>query len=137
MLPLGKKILVVDDDAQMREAISSILIKIGFKKIVTAESAADAKQLLTKAYDEKDPFDLVLSDHHMPGNTGLDFISYVRASLRFKDLGFITITSDAQRSVVLPHISAGADAYIVKPVNEKDLQAKITQVWTKRGVIPK
>ena len=73
----------------------------------------------------------------MPGNTGLDFITYLRSSLKFKEISYITITSDSQLPVVLPYLSAGADSFIVKPIVEKDLYAKIVQVWTKNRVLKK
>ncbi len=137
MFPADKKVLIVDDDKLMRDTLQSIVTKFGLKKIIAVDNVNDAKRLLVAAHDENDPFHLVLCDHHMPGNSGLDFINYVRMSLRFRELPFITITSDSQRSVILPYISAGSDSFIVKPVNDIDLQNKITQVWTKRGIIDK
>lgn len=134
MLLANKRILVVDDDVYMRDNLKSTLIKFGVEKVVAAENATEAKKNLMAAHDQNEPFHLILCDHHMPDNTGLDFINYIRSSLKFRDISFITITSDAQRSVVLPYLSAGSDAFIVKPYDEKDLLAKITQVWLKRGV---
>lgn len=137
MLPLDKKILLVDDDATIRGTLKSSLLKFGFKHISEADDVVTAKKLLLTSYDENNTFDLILCDHHMPGNTGLDFITYLRSSIKFREIAFITITSDAQRSVVLPYLSAGSDSFIVKPFNEEDLQSKIIQVWTKRGIILK
>lgn len=135
MLPPNKKIMVVDDDVYMRDRLQSTLIKFGAAKVALFDNATDAKKALVAALDQKEEFHLVLCDHHMPENTGLDFINYIRNSPKFREVSFITLTSDAQRSIVLPYLSAGSDAFIVKPYNEQDLLAKILQVWHKRGVI--
>lgn len=135
MLPKDKKIMIVDDDVYMRTQLKDTLIKFGATKISDFENATDAKKALVAAYELKDEFHLILCDHHMPENTGLDFINYIRGSIKFKNIAFVTLTSDAQRSVVLPYLSAGSDAFIVKPYNEQDLLAKILQVFHKRGVL--
>ncbi len=130
-----KKVLIVDDDPQMRETLTSYMRKFGLVKIFEAPDVNEAKRLLVESVTSGEPFHLVLCDHHMDQHTGLDFISYIRMSLRFSDVPFITVTSDSSRPVVLPYISAGADSFIVKPVIEKDLYNKIAQVWTKRGLV--
>lgn len=127
--------MIVDDDMYMRNQLKDTLTKFGATKISHFENAADAKKALVAAFEQKDEFHLILCDHHMPENTGLDFINYIRGSIKFRNISFITLTSDAQRSVVLPYLSAGSDAFIVKPYNEQDLLAKILQVFHKRGVL--
>lgn len=134
-LPSDKRVLVVDDDEIMRNTISQILINFDIKDISQAPDVATAKQILQSYYDNEKPFHLVLCDHHMPNNTGLDLINHIRMNLRYKEVPYITITSDAQRTVVLPYISAGADSFIVKPVKDADLYEKILQVWKKRKVM--
>lgn len=133
--PSDKRVLVVDDDEIMRNTISQILTGFDIKDISQAPDVATAKQIMQEAFDKEKPIHLILCDHHMPGNTGLDFITHVRMNLRYKEVPYITVTSDAQRTVVLPYISAGADSFIVKPVKDADLYEKITQVWKKRKVI--
>jgi two-component system, chemotaxis family, chemotaxis protein CheY len=135
MLPADKRVLVVDDDRQIRHILKSMLIKLGIKKISAAENVDEAKKFLQEAEIENDPYNLILCDHNMPGVSGLDFIVYLRQSLKYKEIPFITITSDSSRTVVLPYITAGSDSFIVKPPVEKDLLAKITQVWTKKGLM--
>lgn len=128
-----KKVLVVDDDDDLRKEVVSILQALNFKKILDVNSVTKAKEIMLEAFNEAEPIDLILCDHHMPNNTGLQFISYIRMSLKFKNVSFITITSDSDRAVVLPYIGVGADSFIVKPVNEKDLTNKILQVLKKRA----
>lgn len=134
-LPGDKRILVVDDDAIMRNTISQILNKFDLTQIVQAPDVPTAKQVVQDAYNSEKPFDLILCDHHMPNSTGLEFLSFIRINLRYKETPYITITSDSQRAVVLPYISAGADSFIVKPVKDTDLYEKIVQVWKKRKVL--
>lgn len=134
-LPADKRVLVVDDDELMRNSISQILNSFDIKNIVQAPDVPTAKQIVQDAYNSEKPFDLILCDHHMPNSTGLEFLSFIRINLRYKETPYITITSDSQRTVVLPYISAGADSFIVKPVKDTDLYEKIVQVWKKRKVI--
>ena len=127
--------MVVDDDVLMRNQLKDTLSKFGITHVGLFDNAADAKKALMVAFEQKSEYHLILCDHHMPENTGLDFINYIRGSIKFKNIPFITLTSDAQRSIVLPYLSAGSDAFIVKPYNEQDLLAKILQVFHKRGVL--
>ena len=128
-LPPNKQVLIVDDSKEMREHLISILNSLGVTKIVQAESVDKAKETLVAHYDNGGIFDLILCDHHMPGNVGTHFINFVRKDNKFSSISYITITSDSQRSVVLPYISAGADSFIVKPVSAEDLYNKISRVW--------
>lgn len=134
MLP-NLRVLVIDDSDMILEGTSRILKQIGVDKISTALNVNDANKLLNDAFENNDPYQLILCDHHMPGSNGMDFLKKIRINMRFKDIPFITITSDSQRTTVLPYISLGADSFIVKPVNAEDLEAKITQVWKKKGQI--
>lgn len=135
-LPKKLKILVVDDDSIMRASHLKMLKNLGIDRVVESDNIVKAKEILAEEFNKAEPVHLIMCDHHMPGGLGIQFITYVRTSLKFKNLGFITITSDASRPVVLPNISAGADSFIIKPVNEKDLLNKLLQVVSKRNIDP-
>lgn len=122
------RFLIVDDNHEMRGHVVSTLKKNNFKNILEASSVSEAEKLLEQAFNSAELVDVVLCDHHMPDNTGLDFINYVKMSIKFKNVIFITITSDSSRAVVLPYIGAGADGFVVKPVSEKELLTKISQL---------
>lgn len=129
----NKKVLVVDDNSQMRQLLTDVLKSIGFENLVETDNVNNAKEIVLEAFNQAEPFDLVLCDHHMPNNSGLELISYIKMSMKYKDMAFITVTSDSDRSVVLPYISAGVDSFVVKPVSEKDLFNKISLVFKKKA----
>lgn len=107
---------------------------IGFQNILTSNSTEVAQNILQQSFKMNNPIHLILCDHHMPGKTGHDLIHFVRTNMIFRDVGYITVTSDARREVIVPYISAGADSFIVKPVNPDELKTKITQVLKAHGV---
>lgn len=126
------KFLVVDDDPNMRSHLVSLLKKNSVNNILQTDNVEQAKLILQQEFDKAEPIDCILCDHHMPNNTGLDFITFVRMSMKFRQVIFITVTSDSERSVVLPYIAGGADSFIVKPAQEKDLILKISQTLAAR-----
>ena len=68
---------------------------------------------------------LILSDHSMPGETGLSFLIRVRADIRYKDLPFIMITAEREKSAMVAAINAGVSQYLVKPYETEQLLKKI------------
>lgn len=129
----NKKILVVDDNDLMREQLIKDLKELKFTNIVAADNVTLAKETVINSFNAGELVELILCDHHMPNNTGLDLLNFIRMSIKFNSLAYITVTSDSDRSVVLPYIAAGADSFIVKPANTKDLISKIKQVVEKRS----
>lgn len=125
----NKKILIVDDNDEMRNFLIENLISLGFVNIIDVNNVKSAKEKVLESFNKAESIDLILCDHHMPDNSGLELISYLRMSLKFRSLPFIAVTSDSDRSVVLPYLTAGADSFIVKPVNPRDLLSKIERIF--------
>ena len=74
-------------------------------------------------------FGLILSDWNMPGMDGLELLKLVRKEGALVTIPFVLMTTESERSKVLQAVLANVTAYIVKPIDEKLLQAKMTQVW--------
>jgi len=119
----GKKVLVVDDSAVMRQIIKKNLKELGFSELSEAENGAAG---LKKASEE--PVDLIVSDWNMPNMTGLEFLKAVRADAGLKGIAFIMVTSEADKEKIMEAVQAGVNQYIVKPFNAIQLEEKIKAI---------
>ncbi len=115
-----QNILVVDDSATERQYLSDMLTKNGYK-VTTAESAEEA---LTKAKQQLP--DLVLMDVVMPGQNGFQATRALTRDDATKHIPVIICTSKGQETDKVWGLRQGAKDYIVKPVNQADLLAKIS-----------
>ena len=119
----GKKVLVVDDSAVMRQIIKKNLKELGFSELSEAENGAAG---LKKAGEE--PIDLIVSDWNMPNMTGLEFLKAVRADASLKGIAFIMVTSESDKEKIMEAVKAGVNQYIVKPFNAIQLEEKIKAI---------
>ena len=114
-----KKILVVDDSPTDRQFLSEVLSKNGFS-VSTAESAEDAMVKVKQS-----PPDLVLMDVVLPGQNGFQATRMLARDDSTKHIPVIICTSKAQETDKVWGMRQGARDYIVKPINQADLLAKI------------
>jgi twitching motility two-component system response regulator PilH len=115
-----KNILVVDDSPTDRQYLADLLAKQGYK-VATAESAEEA---LAKV-KQLNP-DLVLMDVVMPGQNGYQATRTLSKDEATKHIPIIICTTKGQETDKLWGMRQGARDYIVKPVNQADLLAKIS-----------
>jgi twitching motility two-component system response regulator PilH len=114
-----KTILVVDDSPTDRQYLSDILAKSGYQ-VSTAETA---EQALEKVKQERP--DLVLMDVVMPGQNGYQATRTLSRDSATKDIPVIIVTTKGQETDRVWGMRQGARDYIVKPVSQADLLAKI------------
>lgn len=114
-------ILLVDDDATVREITENRLASIGFR-VVTAVNGLHAMQRLKGAAE---PINLVITDLHMPGQGGLDLISNIKSSQEFKHIPVITLTGNLDVEVLKAAKMKGAQEVLVKPVSFQALLERI------------
>lgn len=115
-----KNILVVDDSPTDRQYLSDLLAKSGYA-VTIAENAEEA---LAKVKQKKP--DLVLMDVVMPGQNGYQATRALSKDDSTKDIPVILCTTKGQETDKIWGMRQGAKDYIVKPVNQSDLLAKIT-----------
>src|SRR6188508_138998 len=107
------KILVVDDDADMRGLLSDVLESDGYR-VGTAESGEKALQALAE-----EQYDLVLSDLRMKGMLGTTLLSEIKH--RYPDVGVILMTAFGTIETAIEAIKGGATDYLIKPVKTEDV----------------
>ena len=118
-MDVSPHILVVDDDREIRDLTGRYLRKHGFR----VESAADAKAMDRLLRDGR--FDLIVLDLMLPGEDGLSICRRLRASTRIPILMLTAVAEDTDRIIGL---EIGADDYLTKPFNPRELLARIRAV---------
>jgi two-component system chemotaxis response regulator CheY len=125
------RILVVDDVESVRELICDKLRTQGLIDVETAIDGLNAWELIQNRYDEAKAFDLIISDWSMPKMNGLELLTAVRTSSKYEETPFLMVTTCGEKDVVLDAISAGVSSYIMKPIDDKILFEKISQIMKK------
>nr|WP_254428810.1 MULTISPECIES: SpoIIE family protein phosphatase [unclassified Ruegeria] len=115
-----QKVLVVDDSRLQRRILVASLKKWGFQ-VLEADNGAAALEICAK----ESP-DLVLSDWVMPGMSGLEFCRAFRSLNREVYSYFILLTSKSEKQEVARGLDAGADDFLIKPLEADELRARIS-----------
>ena len=113
------RLLLVDDEASLREPLADYLSRQGFD-VVQAADAAKARGILKASTP-----DLVLLDIMMPGEDGL---SLCRHLIEAKNLPVILLTARGEATDRIVGLEIGADDYVVKPFEPRELVARIRSV---------
>lgn len=129
MFPTDSKIMVIDDMPSLRDVIKKTLNNMGYFHIIAAGDGQEAYQFLVAQKVKPGELQLVICDWNMPNMTGLDLLRVIRAYSEWKDLPFIMLTTENEKSKVIEAIQVGASNYMIKPVNEKTLTEKMKSVW--------
>lgn len=111
------KILIVEDDRELRQLFAHVLIKNGY----TAEGVSNGREALDAM--EKDYFDLIISDIMMPVMDGYELVRSLRESGNTTPVLMIT-AKDAFDDMKLGFLS-GTDDYMVKPVNVNEMVLRV------------
>jgi len=110
-------VLVVDDEADIRELLEITLERMGLA-VQAAASISEAQSLL-----KAKPFDLCLTDMRLPDGEGLELVRYIGAHCR--DLPVAVITAFGSTDNAVAALKAGAFDYLSKPVSLEDLRSLI------------
>jgi two-component system, cell cycle response regulator len=113
------KILVADDDATSRLIVKAALHSLGHD----AQIVDDGEQAWA-AFRTEQP-DVVISDWMMPGLTGLELCRNIREDDPGRYVYFVMVSGQGRLDEVLQGMTAGADDYLVKPLNPDDLHARL------------
>jgi len=117
-------LLVVDDDRRIRDLLSRYLTTEGYR-VSTAETAADARAKLKGL-----SFDLIVLDVMMPGETGVDLTKALRAE---KNVPILMLTALSETDSRITGLEAGADDYLPKPFDPRELILRINNILRRGG----
>ena len=120
-------ILIVDDEAIVREVVSQYLTQDGF----TVETAADGNEALTRFADARP--DLVLLDLMLPGIDGLEVCRRIRTQ---SNVPIIMVTAKSDEVDTIIGLGVGADDYIGKPFSPRELAARVKAVLRRASTPP-
>jgi two-component system phosphate regulon response regulator OmpR len=116
-------VLVVDDDMRLRELLGKFLVDYSYR-VQTAANAAQARAQLASQH-----FDMMILDIMMPKETGLELLSSMRsAQSSYKHLPVILLTAQDGLDEKIHGLVSGADDYLTKPFEPKELIARIETV---------
>lgn len=122
-------ILIVDDDREIRELVSSYLKKNGLR----VSLAADGRQM--RAFLETDSVDLIVLDIMMPGDDGLVLCRELRAG-KHKATPILMLTARSDETDRIVGLEMGADDYLPKPFAARELLARIKAVLRRTRMLP-
>lgn len=117
--PMQARVLVTDDDAAMREALTATLEQRGYE-VFTADNGADALSLIGR-----EELDAVVTDLNMPGMSGIELCGKVHAS--WPGLPVILVTAFGSMETAVSAIRAGAYDFISKPIQTQELMLTLAR----------
>lgn len=125
---MSHRILLVEDEAPIREMLTFVLEQAGF----VVDEAEDYDIGLAKI---KEPYpDLILLDWMLPGGSGVQLAKKLKTHEFAKDIPLIMLTARSEENDKIRGLEAGADDYVTKPFSPKELIARIKAVM--RRVTP-
>ncbi len=130
-----RRILLVDDDAEIRGLTRMVLEDAGYQ----IEEAADGLAALTRLGDEARALDLVLLDVNMPGMSGWELLRILRSDPRLAAVPVVLFTVKSEIRDRVHGLQDGAVDYVTKPFRIDDLVARVDRVFREieGGVTPR
>ena len=122
------KALVIEDDANIREAIS-LIFQLRWPEMEVASTPLGEESI---AMVETESPDVVLLDINLPDISGFQVLSEIR---RFSDVPVLIITVRGEETDKVRGLELGADDYIVKPFSHLELLARVKAVLRRQGVM--
>ena len=135
-------ILSLEDEADVRQALERDLEEFeGRIRLELAEDVDDAWSAIEEISDEGDELALVLSDHRLPGKSGVDFLVELTADPRFTSCRTVLVTGQADQMDTIRALNqAGLDYYISKPWDPEALRdvvrTQLTDYVLEMGIDP-
>lgn len=119
---MARRILVVEDEAPIRDMVCFVLEQKGFEP-VEAEDYDAALSKMAEPYP-----DLILLDWMLPGGTGIQLIKHLKREELTRNIPVVMLTARGEEEDRVRGLEVGADDYITKPFSPKELVARIKAV---------
>ena len=121
-------ILVVDDDREIRDLLARFLEEKHRMRVTAVRDAREARRAFTNGH-----YHLVVLDLMLPGEGGLDFARWLRTQ---SDVPIVMLTAMGEETDRIIGLELGADDYVPKPFNPRELLARIRAVLRRAGDAP-
>lgn len=125
-----KKVLVIEDDADIRNLVRHNLTREGYE-VTGAENGEEGLKLA-----RKNNYDLVILDLMLPGMHGLDVCRAIREDEKLRGTGILIATAKDEEAEIVTGLELGADDYLVKPFSVRVLTARVRAVLRRLGDVP-
>jgi two-component system, OmpR family, phosphate regulon response regulator PhoB len=120
---MARRILVVEDEAPIREMVCFVLEQNGYQPLEAEDYDSSAVTRLSEPFP-----DLVLLDWMLPGGSGIQFIKHMKREALTRDIPVMMLTARGEEEDRVRGLEVGADDYITKPFSPKELVARIKAV---------
>lgn len=129
----GLVILCVEDEAEVRNVlVRDIELFAGICRIDEAEDAQDAREAVAQSLDAGEQLALVLCDHLLPGESGVDFLVALNADPRTRPCRKVLVTGQAGLGDTIKAVNqAGLDHYVAKPWSGDELHRVVREQLTR------
>ena len=122
----GGRVLVVEDDAHIRELV---LLHLGLEGLQTVSSGDGADGLRIA---RTEPFDLIVLDVMLPGLDGITVCRAIRRETHLKDVPILMLTARREESDKVNGLESGADDYLTKPFGVREFVARVRALLRRR-----
>lgn len=119
---MSKRVLLVEDEAPIREMLEFVLVQYGFQTI-HAEDVDVALEKLVEPYP-----DIILLDWMLPGGSGIQLAKKLKQHQHARNIPIIMLTARGEEEDKIRGLEVGADDYVTKPFSPKELIARIKAV---------
>ncbi|MDF1819357.1 MAG: phosphate regulon transcriptional regulator PhoB [Immundisolibacteraceae bacterium] len=119
---MSARILIVDDEASIRDMLTFALGNAGYEPLTAADARAGELIIADQSPD------LLLLDWMMPGENGVSFCRRLRSQSATRDIPIIMLTARDTEEDVLAGLDAGADDYLGKPFSTRELLGRVKAV---------
>ena len=120
------RIMIVDDDARMRQALTRLLQNAGIQSV---EQASDGQEALDRLVSGVAHVDLIITDCTMPRLDGIEFVRALRS--RGDHTPVIMISGEHNPDLVIQAVKTGVNNYVPKPIH---VQTLVEKIWQTLGV---
>ncbi len=116
----GQRVLMVDDNATNLKVLANQLLRCKIDAVCT-RSADEALQVMRRAQEAGEPFEVALLDHQMPGCDGAELGRRINTDSQLNSTRLVLLTSSGQRGEGQRFAELGFAGYLLKPVTRRDL----------------